>query len=181
MTIVIAGRHTQERISFRMLLTSEPLSCTMPSSSVCHENPLHVIMGVCMSTSTTAIPGPCYLSRQKHDAPHSLSLTETAVLLRRLSGWDLPGGFVRRTRGLEKMSYFLTITGKWRCIVAVCSEPVAYPVRRSHDYPSHAAKNKEPDINKQDFGMKNTGFDNKNRKMRISGKRQGRLAPTVDF
>ncbi len=39
MTIVIAGRHTQERISFRMLLTSEPLSCTMPSSSVCHAPP----------------------------------------------------------------------------------------------------------------------------------------------
>ena len=104
---MIADRHSQERISFRMLLTSEPLSCTMPSSSVCHENPLHVIMGVCMPTSTTAIPGPCYLSRQKHDAPHSLSLTETAVLLRRLSGWDPPGGFVRRTRGLETMSYFL--------------------------------------------------------------------------
>ena len=48
MTIVIAGRHGQEQISLRMLLTSEPLSCTMPSSSVCHANPLHVIMGVYM-------------------------------------------------------------------------------------------------------------------------------------
>ena len=68
-TIVIAGRLGQERISFRMLLTSEPLSCTMPSSSVCHENPLHVIMGVCMSTSTTAIPGP-YTSRGKSMTRH---------------------------------------------------------------------------------------------------------------
>ena len=73
MTIVIAGRHGQERISFRMLLPSEPLSCTMPSSSVCHANPLHVIMGVYMPTSTTAIPGPCYLSRQKHGAPHRMT------------------------------------------------------------------------------------------------------------
>ena len=47
-TIVIAGRHGQERISLLMLLPSEPLSCTMPSSSVCHANPLHVIMGVYM-------------------------------------------------------------------------------------------------------------------------------------
>lgn len=66
---MIAGRLGQERISFRMLLTSEPLSCTMPSSSVCHENPLHVIMGVCMSTSTTAIPGP-YTSRGKSMTRH---------------------------------------------------------------------------------------------------------------
>ena len=110
-TIVIAGRHGQERISFRMLLPSEPLSCAMLSSSVCHENPLHVIMDVCMPTSTTAIPGPCHLSRQKHDAPHRMSLPETAVPLRWLSGWDPPVGFVRRTRGLETMSYFFTISG----------------------------------------------------------------------
>ena len=81
-TIVIAGRHGQERISLRMLLPSEPLSCTMLSSSVCHANPLHVIMGVYMPTSTTAIPEPCYLLRQKHDAPHSISLPGTAVPLR---------------------------------------------------------------------------------------------------
>ena len=79
-------------------------------------NPLHVIMGVCMPTSTTAIPWPCCLSRRKHDAPHRISLPGTAVTLRRLSGWDPPGGFVRRTRGLETMSYFLTITGKRRRI-----------------------------------------------------------------
>ena len=66
---MIADRHSQERISFRMLLTSEPLSCTMPSSSVCHATPLHVIMGVCMSTSTTAIPGPC-TSRGKSMTHH---------------------------------------------------------------------------------------------------------------
>ena len=77
-------------------------------------NPLHVIMDVCMPTSTPAIPWPCYLSRRKHDAPHSMSLPETSVLLRRLSGWDQPGEFVRRTHGLETMSYFLTITGKRR-------------------------------------------------------------------
>ena len=53
-------------------------------------NPLHVIMDVCMPTSTTAIPWPCYLSRRKHDAPHSMSLPETSVLLRRLSGWVPP-------------------------------------------------------------------------------------------
>ena len=80
-------------------------------------NPLHVIMGVCMPTSTTAIPWPCCLSRRKHDAPHSISLPGTAVPLRRLSGWDPPGGFVRRTRGLETMSYFLTIIGKRRRIL----------------------------------------------------------------
>ena len=39
MTIVIAGRHGQERISFRMLLPSEPLSRAMLSSSVCHAPP----------------------------------------------------------------------------------------------------------------------------------------------
>ena len=38
-TIVIAGRHGQERISFRMLLPSEPLSRAMLSSSVCHAPP----------------------------------------------------------------------------------------------------------------------------------------------
>ena len=40
-------------------------------------------------------PGLCYLAWQKHDAPHSMSLPETALLLRWLSGWDLPGRFLR--------------------------------------------------------------------------------------
>ena len=69
-------------------------------------NPLHVIMDVCMPTSTTAIPWPCYLSRRKHDAPHSMSLPETSVLLRRLSGWDQPGEFVRRTHGSKRCRIF---------------------------------------------------------------------------
>ena len=54
---------------------------------------------------------------------------------------DLPGRFVRRTRGLETMSYFLTINGKWRRIVAVCSEAGAHPGKafiqrhsRIHDF-----------------------------------------------
>ena len=71
---MIADRHGQERISFRMLLPSEPLSCAMLSSSVCHENPLHVIMDVCMPTSTTAIPGPCHLS-QVHATSRGKSIT----------------------------------------------------------------------------------------------------------
>ena len=61
-------------------------------------NPLHVIMGVCMPTSTTAIPWPCYLSRRKHDAPHSMSLPETSVLLRRLSPADSSAGHMASKR-----------------------------------------------------------------------------------
>jgi hypothetical protein len=76
-----------------MLLPREPISSARLSSVVRHA-PLHVIMGVCMPTLITTTPGPHYFAPQKHDTPHSMSLPETALLLRWLSA-RLPGGFVR--------------------------------------------------------------------------------------
>ena len=139
-TIVIAGRHGQERISFRMLLPSEPLSRAMLSSSVCHAPPS-------MSSWVFACP-----HRQQPSQGHATSRGKSmmrhigCLFQRRLCSCadslvDLPGRFVRRIRGPGTMSYFLTINGKWRRIVAVCSEAEAHPGKvfiqrhsRIHDF-----------------------------------------------